>query len=397
MKSNCNFGIMKKTPYHTWLFLFGLIYYLILPAFVIASRIWMDYPGMDNLYFYYKDEYLLGYFFLVLVITIPFFIGANLPYCSCRKHSSLVRQIIISSRSLFIITLPVFLYSQYVIWTNRSYMFQGYLADIETPFKGTIATINMIFLFVFLYNKNGEYSSKTNIFLTLILLELSIVSLGLGTRMYALVTLFSIIVYLLDKQTVALKRMMLWFSVIVFFLLAVGIWRLGDTNISLDQLLYIGIAEPTLTWISAISMYDLNELPLIAFPSNFISSFVNFIPSSVLPDKSELISEISLKYDAPLGATSVLLSLISNFGILGSMLALFCLGFFLSQIRLHWQTPFGLSYYYCVCGIIPFQLFRDDMGIVNKQIFSNLLFVPMIIFFIHRFFVGYKILSMSLE
>ena len=172
---------------------------------------------------------------------------------------------------------------------------------------------------------------------------------------------------------------------------------MGDTNITYEQMIYIGIAEPTFTWISAISMYDLNELPLIAFPYNFISSFINFIPSSVLSDKSELISDLSLNYDAPLGATNILLSLIANFGVLGSMIALFCLGFFLSLIRLHWQTAFGLSYYYCVCGIIPFQLFRDDMGIVNKQIFSNLLFVPMIIFFIHRFFVGYKIQSMSLE
>lgn len=388
---------MKLRPYHFWLFLFGLIYYLILPAFVIASRIWKEYPGIDLLYSYYKDEYLLGYFFLVLIITIPFFIGAYLPYCDYREQSSPVQQIIISSRSLFIITLPMFFYSQYVIWTNRSYMFQGYLADIEAPFIGTIATINMIFLFVFLYNKNGEYSSKTDVILTLILLELCVVSLGLGTRMYVLVSLFSVLIYLLDKQAVALKKMMLGLSVIIVFLMAVGIWRLGDTDITLDQLIYIGIAEPTFTWISAISMYDLNELPLIAFPYNFISSFINFIPSSVLSDKSELISDLSLNYDAPLGATNILLSLIANFGVLGSMIALFCLGFFLSLIRLHWQTAFGLSYYYCVCGIIPFQLFRDDMGIVNKQIFSNLLFVPMIIFFIHRFFVGYKIQSMSLE
>ena len=388
---------MKLRPYHFWLFLFGLIYYLILPAFVIASRIWKEYPGIDLLYSYYKDEYLLGYFFLVLIITIPFFIGAYLPYCDYREQSSPVQQIIIGSRSLFIITLPMFFYSQYVIWTNRSYMFQGYLADIEAPFIGTIATINMIFLFVFLYNKNGEYSSKTDVILTLILLELCVVSLGLGTRMYVLVSLFSVLIYLLDKQAIALKKMMLGLSVIIVFLMAVGIWRLGDTDITLDQLIYIGIAEPTFTWISAISMYDLNELPLIAFPYNFISSFINFIPSSVLSDKSELISDLSLNYDAPLGATNILLSLIANFGVLGSMIALFCLGFFLSLIRLHWQTAFGLSYYYCVCGIIPFQLFRDDMGIVNKQIFSNLLFVPMIIFFIHRFFVGYKIQSMSLE
>ena len=265
-----------------------------------------------------------------------------------REKPSPVIQIIISSRGLFIITLPVLLYGQYVIWTNRSYMFQGYIINIEAPFIGTIATINMIFLFVFLYNKIGEYSSKTDKILTIILLELCVVSLGLGTRMYALVTLFSIIIYLLDKQAVTLKKMIFWLSLIIVFLLAVGIWRMGGTNITYEQMIYIGVAEPTFTWISAISMYDLNELPLIAFPGNFISSFINFIPSSVLPDKGELISELSLNYYSPFGATSVFLSLISNFGILGSMLALFCLGFLLTQIRLRWRTVFGQSYYYCV-------------------------------------------------
>ena len=199
-----------------------------------------------------------------------------------------------------------------------------------------------------------------------------------------MVTLFSIFVFLLDRQFVTLKKMLIWFSVIIVFLLAVGIWRMGDTDFTIDQLAYIGVAEPTFTWISAISMYDLNDLPLFAFPGNFISSFINFIPLSVFPNKSEFISDLSLNYYAPMGATNVLLSLISNFGILGSMVALFCLGFLLSQVRLRWQTVFGKTYYYCICGIIPFQLFRDDMGIVNKQFFSNFLLVPILIFAVHR-------------
>lgn len=376
--------MMGKSLYHVWLFLFGIIYYLIVPAFVIASKIWKDYPGMDILYSYYKDEYLLGYFILVTIIVVPFFIGAYLPIYYYNEETRPPHQIIISSRGLLIVTLPLLLYSQYIIWINRSYLFQGYLSDIDAPFIGTIATINMIFLFVFFYNKNGEYSSSINRILSLLLIELGVVSLGLGTRMYVMVTLFSIFVFLLDRQFVTLKKMLIWFSVIIVFLLAIGIWRMGDSSFTIDQLVYIGVAEPTFTWISVISMYDLNDLPLLAFPGNFISSFVNFIPSSVLPNKSEFISDLSLNYYAPMGATNVLLSLISNFGILGSMVALFCLGFLLSQVRLRWQTVFGKTYYYCICGIIPFQLFRDDMGIVNKQFFSNLLFVPILFFVVHR-------------
>lgn len=375
---------MEKTLYHVWLFFLGLVYYLIVPAIVAASKIWENYPGIDLLYSYYKDEYLFGYFFLILLIAIPYIIGAYLPVFCYKKISRPILQIIISSKGLFIISIPMLLYSQYVIVANRGYMFQGYLAEIDVPFVGTLATVNMVVLFLFIYNKLGDYSKTINKLLAFILIELCVVVLGLGTRMYVMVTIFSLFVFLLDQKIVTIKKMLLWLSLIIVLVLAVGIWRMGGSHISYEQMMYIGVAEPTFTWISAISMYDLNELPLIAFPSNFISSFINFIPSSLLPDKSELISELSLNYYSPFGATSVLLSLISNFGILGSMIALFCLGFLLTQIRLRWLTVFGQSYYYCVCGIIPFQLFRDDMGIVNKQIISNLLLVPIMFFTVHR-------------
>lgn len=375
---------MKKTQYHIWLFLFGVLFYLIVPAFVIASRIWKDYPGMDNLYSYYKDEYLLGYFILVSIIVIPFFIGAYLPIYYFKERTSQIHEITISSRGLVFISLPLLLYCQYVIWTNWSYMFQGYMVDIDAPFIGTLATMNMIVLFFFLYNRNGTYSKLSNRIFSLVLLELSVVSLGLGTRMYAMVSVFSIFIFILDQKITSIRKILIWLSVIIVLVLAVGIWRIGET-FTLEQMAYIGVAEPTFTWISAISMYDLNDLPLLSYPANFLSSFINLIPSSVLPDKKDLIVELSLKYDAPLGATSVLASLISNFGILGSGVAMFLLGFMMSQMRLRWKTVFGQTYYYCVCGIIPFQLFRDDMGIVNKQFFSNFLLVPMLIFLVHRF------------
>ena len=149
-------------------------------------------------------------------------------------------------------------------------------------------------------------------------------------------------------------------------------------------MVFIGIAEPSFTWISAISMYHLNDLPLFSLPYNFISSFINFIPSALMPEKGELISEITMNYDSPFGATSFLISLIDNFGIIGSLLAVCLLGFLLTQIRLHWQTVFGKSYYYCVCGIIPFQLFRDGIEDINKQFFSNLIIVPCLIIFVYR-------------
>ena len=112
-------------------------------------------------------------------------------------------------------------------------------------------------------------------------------------------------------------------------------------------------------------MFSSNELPLIAMPYNSFF-FFEFCSYSIIPNKAEFIQPITLNYDNPFGATSLLVSLIANFGILGSCFVLFLLGFFLTSLRLNGRTLFTKTYYYCICGIIPFQLFRDSIPIVNK-------------------------------
>ena len=98
---------------------------------------------------------------------------------------------------------------------------------------------------------------------------------------------------------------------------------LGDSGFSIDSFLYIGIAEPVFTWISVESMFSSNELPLIAMPYNFFFFFFEFCSYSIIPNKAEFIQPITLNYDNPFGATSLLVSLIANFGILGSCFVLF--------------------------------------------------------------------------
>ena len=69
------------------------------------------------------------------------------------------------------------------------------------------------------------------------------------------------------------------------------------------------------------------------------------------------IQPITLNYDNPFGATSLLVSLIANFGILGSCFVLFLLGFFLTSLRLNGRTLFTKTLiYYCICGYNTFSI-----------------------------------------
>lgn len=262
--------------------------------------------------------------------------------------------------------------------------------DYDTDFMGSIATLNMLFLFFLLYNKGKQKKNLTSykiseLYLIGSILEFSAVLLGLGSRMYIMVPLISYIIYLLDNRKISVKKLIIRLSIIILLLLAIGIWRLGDTDFSVDALLYIGVAEPVFTWISAESMFSMNSLPLLAFPNNFITSFINFIPTILFPSKAEYINELTIQYDSPLGATNVLVSLMGNFGLLGSCIALFFLGFFLTCIRIQNTSLFIKTYYYCICGILPFQLFRDNISIVNKMLFYNFYIFPFIFIFVEKF------------
>lgn len=378
---------MSGSIYHIKLFLFGFFYYLIVPVLVVYSKIWEDYPGMQNLYLYFKDKYMPGYILYVFFVGVFFVLGSFLPLLNRRKVGYVKSYKAINSKVFFVVSLPLLLYCQYLIYANRGSLFQGYQVEVDAPFVGTIASANIFYLFLFLYNKSGIYSKVINNILLFVLGELSFVLIGLGSRMYVFVVFISVLLYLLDKKIITIKKLLLWSGMGMLLILMIGVWRIGG-DISLEQLIYIGVAEPAFTWISAISMYDLNELPLFSIPYNFISSFLNFIPSVLLPNKGELIADISLKFDAPLGATSIILSLISNFGTLGSLFAIFLLGYLMSYIRIHWKTIFGETYYFCICGVIPFQLFRDPFTVVNKAFFSNLLLVPLLFILLSRILKG---------
>ena len=379
---------MKKILYHNYLFLFGALYYLLLPLIVVRLNLLEDYPGMHHVYAYFKTDYLFFYLSLITLLICSFYCGSLLPlrYLKRSQRSNTV-DVIVSGKDLFIISLPFFLYGQYVIYGNVNNLFQGYLVEYDLSFMGTISTLNTLFLFFFIYSKGKEFTGKryVNTFFAISIIEFSMILLGLGSRMYIMIPCITYTLFLLDKRIIGLKKMLLWVGTGVLLFLFIGIWRL-DEVVSPDFLFYIGAAEPTFTWISAISMFSMNSLPLIAFPSNFISSFCNFIPTILLPNKDEYIQPIALDFDNPLGATNVLVSLLSNFGILGSCLAIFCLGFFLTFVCLNFKTLFGRTYYYCICGIIPFQLFRDEMSIVNKMLFYNFLLFPLILLLIRKLF-----------
>lgn len=375
----------NRKLYHNYLFLFGFVYYLILPLIVAVFKILpSDYPGMQLFYNAYDEEALGKYLLLLFVVFISFYSGSLLPLMQ-RQKSNIHRckGNYISSRDLSLFSLPFFIYGQVLVFQNIGNLFRGYKVEYDMTFLGSISTLNTLFLFLAIYNKgkNYEMNKYFSLYIYLSIIEFSIVLLGMGSRMYILIPSIAFLIFLLDQKKISWRKCIFWGGSAALIFILIGMWRIGS-DVTSDIFLYMGVAEPVFTWISAISMLSEKNLPLLAFPSNFISSFLNFIPTVLFPNKNNFIYPIDLSYDSPFGATSLLLSLVANFGILGSGVAMFLLGFYFTIVRINFKGLFGQTYYYCICGIIAFQLFRDGISIVNKMFFYNFLILPFLLFLI---------------
>lgn len=109
---------------------------------------------------------------------------------------------------------------------NAGNLFQGYLVEYDDGFMGTISTINMVFLFLYIYSK-GKLNVKNyfiDLYLVSSLVEFSIILLGMGSRMYILIPCVTCTLYFLDKGVISIKKVLVGglIAVLFFYLLAFG-------------------------------------------------------------------------------------------------------------------------------------------------------------------------------
>lgn len=367
--------------YHNYLFLFGFIYYLICPILVGYGKYLDDFPGMHLFYDCFPDSSRIrDYYYLIFLLFIFFYLG-SFSALLFRKSSNKAINYATSSRGGNIWMLfTIIIINQYVIYSNRQYLFSGYTTGYQVDFLGKIATMNCLYLFLFLYLKRLNANNLQKIASATLLIENSIVLIGSGSRMFVLIPVVSFLVYQLDTKRIAIRRLFVISSIFIVFFLVVGVVRQGSTITGIEPLVYIGVAEPVFTWIGAGSFMVSNpSIHLIDFPSNFIGTFINFIPTFLFPNKADYIVEVPYLYENPLGASSILVNMYGNFGLLATPVMFFIGGFLLTTIR-YKRTLFFQIFYYCCCGVIPFVLFRDLQS-TNKLLFTSCLAYPAIILF----------------
>lgn len=366
---------------HRILFLFGYIFYLFTP-YIVGKSNWFDgYPGIDLFQgvFNLIPDKQIGIYLIVTLAWLPaFYLGhflfekLNMSKVGLQKFNS-------SELSLSIpVITPVFIFILFLFaFLARNSLLGGY-SSYDVGARGKMSTLLVLFNFFMIYQlvsrQKISYLFIAGIVMTAFLL------LSMGGRMYVFETFIIMLIYKTSFSVRSWSKGQIFLFGFVCFIIgsAFGLWRMGS-SLGLEAAAYSFFAEPTFTWFSTISFLTSNEIQFFNWPSNFLTSFLNLIPNTIISLKPYIVSleRMAVGYKNPLGADSAWSTFVINFGSVGSCFFILFTGFMLNYLRYKsTQSRFWATYYIMVCGMIPFQFFRDGFYILNKQLFFNFLLLP---------------------
>ena len=345
------------------------------------------------------SEKLLSYMQISFSWLAAFFLG-HFCFKLCKPYKKSLQLFPATGVSYATSYVALFLLFILVVfaWLGRASLFGGY-ASYDMGARGKISTLLVIFNFFMLYQLLSK--QKLSYLLVAGVALTSFLLLSMGGRMYVVQTFIIILVYKTSFARKTWKGYQIAFiSLLGFILLSfVGLWRM-NSSFNPFSAAYSLFAEPVFTWFSVSTFLSANEIPVINFPANFLTSFLNLVPNTVFSFSPYVITIQQMGYIAqsPLGADSVWSNIVVNFGSVGSFFFIFLTGFILNFLRhLSENSRFAAVYYILICGMLPFQFFRDGFYLTNKQLFFNFLLFPALILIILKLMIFLQAASYSLK
>lgn len=285
----------------------------------------------------------------------------------------------------------------------RNDLFHGYkdsLVYINAGPRGTFVAVSEFLLAVsllyVLYAKPlDQYKRFNDVFknhFMLSYLAVAILILSMGGRLYFVSTLIMMFIFrTVYYKPVAVRSLLISLVVMASGAGLIGSLRMGGKG-GLLEVLGSVLVEPLGTSTSLLSFLAAARFELLNFPVLLMFDFTNLIPASLLPNKATLqLTPADLGYNAysPLGAMHSASSFMMNFGMLGSLVVVFLLGFALSQLK---KTRIGLFrvMYIMISGWLCFTFFRDPFSMsIVKSIFQFSILVPWLMVFLGKLISDY--------
>lgn len=260
----------------------------------------------------------------------------------------------------------------------RDMIFSGYVRGYDPAIMGPIATLQMLVLFQYLlFKSTGNLAAAR---LNLILLVVcSIVLLSMGGRLYVATSLAAIMFFKWNweaRAASARTRTLMWALFIAVIFSVLGMLRMGVFT-PLFIILYLFL-EPLFTSISAFSIMQGEEWLWFGIPRDFLSAFLNIVPTWLWQDKADFISELAaerLAISSPFGAQSIVASTVENFGFIGGLIFVAFVGYLMGRRRMNSVDPISKALYCYLTGLLLFIFFRDPFQIQVKLALTGFLLV----------------------
>lgn len=377
-----NFTGYKIVISHNLVFLFSFFYYLLLPLFVGFSGVLMDYPRYDAWYKDFRSVESFSYYYLFCILFfVSFYLGSL--FSSALKGLKIISLTRTEYRpgvysSTLMLLVFIFVLVSYLDKLN----FSGYKNLYDHHLLGAYATFLMLCAFLMIHFLIYGYRTYSAMSLFIVLFFV-VILLGAGSRMYVLISMLAIFLYCINAGYIKLRvKSLFLLSIFSALLIFVGVWRVG-LSYDLGNFFYILASEPSFTFWSSITFIGNNNWYSF-LPFDFISSFINIVPRPLFPSKNEFLVPLSsyVEFSSPLGAQSIFVSLVGNFGILFFCFFVFLFSVFISVCSyLSYRNDFFKWYYAFLSSVLAFSFFRDSFSIVNKLVLFNGLFLPLAVLF----------------
>lgn len=383
----------------------GYLFYVLLPLFLLESSIQFQ----DSVYQKLKDYYMcipvenkLYYIVVSFLWLAAFFMG-----CRCKKIRFVQKMRLIDAKRAdrsyrYLqkgIFLAVLLFELLLLYRGRSQLFAGYSSDMTVSLRGTLyAGLIMLFSLVLLNYFSGNTRGMKALLINkwgIFYIILALLILTTGGRLYVVSNLVALMIAVtyLDGKGIPLQKLAGFFAAVLLAVGFIGSWRLsgvfgteGVAGISFENIFYNILQEPLYTNFSIITyLGGSNVVRLFSFPKVFFSSWINMLPSIVMPDKANYILTIAdreASVSAPLGALHYFTTFNIDFGFLFAVLFFFALGYWLSRLEKKCGENAALycTVYVLASSNLMFTLYRDPVSVsVIKNIFEFSIMVPAIV------------------
>jgi hypothetical protein len=379
---------------HLLTFSFGFVLYGLLPIAVGLASLDVPFPGANDFYKVFADvppKTLYGYLACCTSGYLAFVGGSAVSWYLVRPPKG-GRSLVFDRRLLYGGLIATLVGVIVLVVRLRDQLFTGYatLEGFGGGLRGSLVASSLVLLsLALLEGASRQYRLglafrlrhlvRTPFFAVYTLVMLLVLSLG--SRLYLVSSVLIVMSYLSCYVHRVRGRhiggLLLGTGLVAAL---VGLWRV--VGASMAAAAYGLLAEPLLVSLSLLDFLAAGTWPLLQWPWLLLYDGINLLPTLLFPDKERwLLSPEAVGYTlySPYGAMHMAVSALINFGVMGTLVWLFMLGFGMQSLRTRSAGPLSRTIYAMLTGWLAFTFFRDPFFVsLVKSMFQYSILVPVV-------------------